>query len=180
MSRGYVYVLTNPAMPGLVKIGRTTACVNGRAAQLYQTGVPQPFEVAFSILSPDCEEMELRAHERFANERLNASREFFKVDVRRVTEQLEDDLRFQVECLVDEFMPDHHIVYAEESVDFGAFKPSFCKAVRAANLYPPEIVEVLYQIEGEEAAKAIERLKSARKTRTLELVSGAGRKAARS
>jgi len=36
-----VYVVTNPAMPGLVKIGYTSqADANDRIAQLYGTGVP--------------------------------------------------------------------------------------------------------------------------------------------
>lgn len=44
-----VYVLTNPAMPGLVKIGYTThADANTRIAQLYTTGVPVPFELQFA------------------------------------------------------------------------------------------------------------------------------------
>ena len=42
-----VYVLTNPAMPGLVKIGRTAGEDAGaRIAQLYTTGVPVPFTLA--------------------------------------------------------------------------------------------------------------------------------------
>ena len=41
----YVYVLTNPAMPGLVKIGRTDSSdPTTRVTQLYPTGVPVPFE----------------------------------------------------------------------------------------------------------------------------------------
>jgi hypothetical protein len=35
-----VYVLTNEAMPGLVKIGRTTGDLASRIRGLYQTGVP--------------------------------------------------------------------------------------------------------------------------------------------
>jgi hypothetical protein len=38
-----VYVLTNPAMPGLVKIGSTVSeDASIRLAQLYSTGVPFP------------------------------------------------------------------------------------------------------------------------------------------
>ena len=40
-----VYVLTNPAMPGLVKIGMTDKDdVQQRMNQLFSTGVPFPFE----------------------------------------------------------------------------------------------------------------------------------------
>ena len=41
---GIVYVLTNPAMPGIVKIGKTHASLGSRLSQLYSTGVPVPFE----------------------------------------------------------------------------------------------------------------------------------------
>ena len=45
---GIVYVLTNPAMPGLVKIGKTSrSSVKGRLRELYSTGVPVPFECVF-------------------------------------------------------------------------------------------------------------------------------------
>jgi hypothetical protein len=45
-----VYVLTNPAMPGLVKIGKTTQVeVEERMKQLYGTGVPVPFDCARSL-----------------------------------------------------------------------------------------------------------------------------------
>ena len=40
-----VYVLTNPAMPGIVKIGMTEReDVQRRMTELYSTGVPLPFE----------------------------------------------------------------------------------------------------------------------------------------
>lgn len=45
---GTVYVLTNPAMPGLVKIGKTARDDNTRIAELYITGVPVPFNIDFA------------------------------------------------------------------------------------------------------------------------------------
>lgn len=45
LKSGIVYVLSNPAMPGLVKIGKTTrGSVDARLSELYSTGVPVPFE----------------------------------------------------------------------------------------------------------------------------------------
>ena len=44
-----VYVLTNPAMPGFVKIGMTDGIdIQARMSSLYSTGVPFPFECAIT------------------------------------------------------------------------------------------------------------------------------------
>lgn len=72
MSKGYVYILTNPSMPGLVKIGMTTRTPDARALELDQTGVPTPFEVYNYFITPDCGYLESRAHhdlEAFREER---------------------------------------------------------------------------------------------------------------
>ncbi len=45
---GIVYVLSNRAMPGLVKIGMTTRPeLDARLKELYTTGVPVPFDVEY-------------------------------------------------------------------------------------------------------------------------------------
>ena len=52
-----VYVLTNPAMPGLVKIGKTYADDVGlRLGQLYTTGVPLPFDLGYACKVPNADE----------------------------------------------------------------------------------------------------------------------------
>ena len=43
LPQGIVYILTNEAMPGYVKIGRTDGDLAGRVRQLNSTGVPLPF-----------------------------------------------------------------------------------------------------------------------------------------
>lgn len=44
-----VYILTNPVMLGIIKIGKTTQFeVSERMKQLYNTGVPVPFDCAFA------------------------------------------------------------------------------------------------------------------------------------
>ena len=48
MSEGIVYVLTNPAMPRMVKIGRTGREIGARLSDLYTTGVPLPFECEYA------------------------------------------------------------------------------------------------------------------------------------
>jgi hypothetical protein len=76
-----VYVLTNPAMPGLVKIGRTSQNdTNTRLSQLYTTGVPVPFELKFACRVQNPEEVEEALHRAFGPQRINPKREFFQIE----------------------------------------------------------------------------------------------------
>ena len=76
-----VYVLTNPAMPGIVKIGRTTQeDINSRLTQLYTTGVPVPFTLAFACRVDNNNEVESALHMAFGPYRVNPKREFFRID----------------------------------------------------------------------------------------------------
>ncbi|MFI3257255.1 MAG: GIY-YIG nuclease family protein [Spirochaetales bacterium] len=89
---GIVYVLTNEAMPGLVKIGRTTRSdIKTRLRELYTTGVPVPFdcEYACEVSDDDCVKIEKALHQAFEPNRVNTNREFFKVRVNQVTAILE-------------------------------------------------------------------------------------------
>jgi nuclear transport factor 2 (NTF2) superfamily protein len=79
--RGYVYVLSNPSMPGIVKIGRSKSGEKHRAQQMYTTGVPEPFVLEFEILTNDAEDLEATVHEEMAQYRTNGSREFFSCEV---------------------------------------------------------------------------------------------------
>ena len=82
-----VYVLTNPAMPGFVKIGMTDGSdVQTRMNSLYSTGVPFPFEcaIAWEIEGRDAGEIETVLHTAFGPHRVNPLREFFEMDPERV------------------------------------------------------------------------------------------------
>ena len=80
-----IYILTNEAMPGLVKIGLTTDSVEARIGALSSsTGVPLPFECYFAAEVANCERLEKTLHQLFSEARLNPKREFFKVDPEKV------------------------------------------------------------------------------------------------
>ena len=59
---GTVYVLTNPAMPDLVKIGKTTRDISLRLSDLYSTGVPLPFECEYAAKVKDVDQTEKAFH----------------------------------------------------------------------------------------------------------------------
>ncbi len=80
-----VYVLTNEAMPGLVKVGLTTDTVEARISHLSShSGVPLPFECYFAAEVQDCSRIEKILHQLFAELRVNPKREFFRVDPEKV------------------------------------------------------------------------------------------------
>ena len=92
---GYVYALTNPSMPGLVKIGCTQRDSRSRAREVFTTGVPTPFEVAFEVFSEDHEKLELQVHSQLEPFRVSQRREFFRYPLKDVIEllmRLNDDL----------------------------------------------------------------------------------------
>lgn len=81
MALSVVYVLSNPAMPGLIKIGKTqNEDAAARMAQLYTTGVPFPFNVEFVCRVKNPDEVERALHMAFAPQRVNPKREFFQID----------------------------------------------------------------------------------------------------
>jgi hypothetical protein len=81
--RGFIYILSNPAMPDLVKIGKTTTSPTQRMQELHSTGVPTPFELEFAAEVTDCHACERAAHEVLDEHRVSTNREFFRVSVRR-------------------------------------------------------------------------------------------------
>lgn len=87
MSKGYVYILSNPAMPGLIKIGRSENDPQIRAQQLYSTGVPEPFIIEFVWFTQDCVALEQEIHSEFSEKR-NRGREFFSIEPKEVIEYL--------------------------------------------------------------------------------------------
>ena len=80
MTEGIVYVHTNPAMPKMVKIGRTGRDIDERLSQLYSTGVPLPFECAYAARVADMDKVEKAFHNAFGPYRVNPKREFFSIE----------------------------------------------------------------------------------------------------
>lgn len=89
MTEGIVYVLTNPAMPGIVKIGKTTRGMGARLNELYSTGVPLPFECAYAARVDDESKVERAFHQAFGPYRINPRREFFNIEPEQAIALLE-------------------------------------------------------------------------------------------
>ncbi|MDF7673684.1 GIY-YIG nuclease family protein [Acetobacteraceae bacterium ESL0709] len=84
INNGIIYVLINPVMPGLVKIGITASDLPSRMKALHTTGVPVPFECVCAKQVRDCAKVESALHMAFGDHRVNEKREFFRIDPERV------------------------------------------------------------------------------------------------
>lgn len=74
---GFVYILSNSYMPGLLKIGFTDREVDSRVRELSSsTGVPARYEIDAIFPAINAEQAEAEVHRRLASVRL-AGREFF-------------------------------------------------------------------------------------------------------
>ena len=74
--RGWVYVISNRAMPGLVKIGFSTKDPQLRARELASTGVPHSFTVEYDALVLSPHAVEQQVHQALAAKR--EDKEWFK------------------------------------------------------------------------------------------------------
>jgi len=86
----WVYVLSNPTMPGLLKIGYTTNSPEDRASQISRsTGVPLPFKVEYAHKCHEGEFFEYEVHKALDAYRVNNDREFFKITLEEAKSVIE-------------------------------------------------------------------------------------------
>ena len=85
-TNGIVYILENPAMPGLIKIGVTysESELATRLRTLFNTSVPFPFTCVAAYEVSEYKKVEKVIHEAFIVHRSNPNREFFAMEPHRV------------------------------------------------------------------------------------------------
>jgi hypothetical protein len=84
-----IYILINEAMPGYVKIGKTTTSLEQRIRELSSsTSIPFPFTCFYACTVKDSSFVEHQLHDAFDNNRVNPRREFFQISPERVVSAL--------------------------------------------------------------------------------------------
>jgi len=84
-----IYVLTNEAIPGYVKIGRTSNNLEQRIKDLSaSTNIPLPFTCFYACTTKNAQFVEHQLHDAFDNNRINPKREFFQIAPERVVSAL--------------------------------------------------------------------------------------------
>lgn len=77
---GIVYVMSNPSLPNVVKIGKTRN-IGNRRKQLSGTSTPFEFKVDFQLETEKHDLLEKLAQKSLGRFRVNKRREFFQTDV---------------------------------------------------------------------------------------------------
>ena len=79
---GFVYVMSNPAMPNLVKVGKSDRDPEThRKYELETTGVPDSFNVEYSVFVDDHDNVERVVHKALSSCRYKPNREFFECSI---------------------------------------------------------------------------------------------------
>ena len=88
---GWLYVITSPSLPGLVKLGATRRLnPTIRVKELSSSSLPEPFHAHCFVFSDDCFELENNIHKYFDKERVNPDREFFRIDPKEAIDVLKE------------------------------------------------------------------------------------------
>jgi len=86
----WVYILSNPALPNMLKIGYTKHEPETRAKQISaSTGVALPYKVEWAFQCFNGEQLEQEVHEELASYRVNQQREFFDIPLVEAQEAIE-------------------------------------------------------------------------------------------
>ena len=86
----WVYILSNPALPNMLKIGYTKNEPEVRAKQISaSTGVALPYKVEWAFQCFNGEQLEQEVHAELASYRVNQNREFFDIPLAEAQEAIE-------------------------------------------------------------------------------------------
>jgi hypothetical protein len=125
--RGWLYVITNRAMPGLVKVGFSTKDPQLRARTLNNTGAPHPYVVAYDVLVRDPQVAERLVHQRL--KQYSEGKEWFRCSLELVRDvirgSLGDRLIFDPSHQ-EHVLPEADANQAPEPSALNAPRPSAC------------------------------------------------------
>lgn len=122
---GYIYILINPSMEGLIKVGKTNRDPQTRADELSKaTGVPTNFVVGYQLEVKNCTRAEEFVHAWLEKKgyRINQNREFFNAPmteaINAILEYKKIDKEFNDECnILENNNHENYPAWADEEKD---------------------------------------------------------------
>ena len=104
---GWLYVISSPSLPNLVKVGvsrRESPWT--RVRELSSSSLPIPFKAHCFVFSDDCFELESAMHKYFDAQRVNKDRGFFAITPQQAIDALKDHFKVDIWYVDDEYAPD--------------------------------------------------------------------------
>jgi len=96
---GFIYIMSNPAHPDLLKIGQTSKDPLVRRKDLSTTGVPEEFVIEYQALVSDYRRQEKYIHQRLNKVRHSSRKEFFSISIpeaiNTIREQCGDKIKYE-------------------------------------------------------------------------------------
>ena len=100
---GWLYVISSPSLPGLVKLGCTRRLNPAlRVRELSSSSLPEPYHAHCFVFSDDCFELENNIHKYFDKERVNPDREFFRIEPKEAIDVLKEIFNVDVHFVNDD------------------------------------------------------------------------------
>lgn len=100
---GWLYVISSPSLPGLVKLGCTRRLNPAlRVRELSSSSLPEPYHAHCFVFSDDCFELENNIHKHFDKERVNPDREFFRIEPKEAIDVLKEIFNVDVHFVNDD------------------------------------------------------------------------------
>ena len=94
---GYLYIISSPSLPDMVKIGVTRRLNPSiRVKELSSSSLPFPFELNAYCFNNDAFELELNMHNYFDAYRVSPNREFFYVPIEQAIDALKNNFNQEV------------------------------------------------------------------------------------
>lgn len=94
---GYLYVISSPSLPDMIKIGVTRRLNPSiRVKELSSSSLPFPFELNAYCFNNDAFELELNMHNYFDAYRVSPNREFFYVSIEQAIDVLKNNFNQEV------------------------------------------------------------------------------------
>ena len=104
---GWLYVISSPSLPNMIKIGCTRQAVPmQRIYALSSSSLPFPFKAHCFVFSDDCFELESAMHKYFDAQRVNKDREFFAITPQQAIDALKNHFKVDIWYVDDEYAPD--------------------------------------------------------------------------
>ena len=116
---GYIYILSNPSMPNIFKVGLTTNSVLQRIRELNGTGIPKPFkaENLFEVDISKLRNIEQLAHKKLAAKDMHHGKEFFEGSLKDCVSSVEDAIYELTESTSTELVGEAKLRLAAENAN---------------------------------------------------------------